>query len=326
MAHVGDSRLYVYHGGGLTKLSHDHSLIGYREEIGELSEEEAMNHPQRNIINRDVGSKLHKTDDENFIESAIFPIAGDSMMLLCSDGLSDMVTSREIIACLTREGTVQQKCHYLIEAALRAGGVDNVTVVLAIVQEEDAEETVAVANVEDTKVGIKPQPPQEVQPPTAPPAVAEKQTKKRRFSVGTAIVFFILGIVGGGLALFYLEAPIKQLLTPAVKQHLGTPGTIAADSLLADSLYNQLIDAQGHAPDTFYFSSKATVIKITRPLLIFKNGFFWKQPNIVTLEPADSVKCPVGLIISGNDVQLKNVLFNHFKKDSIVVHKKERQP
>ncbi len=56
MAHVGDTRLYQYSNGEIQKLSHDHSLVGYREEIGELSEEEAMKHPQRNIIGRDVGS------------------------------------------------------------------------------------------------------------------------------------------------------------------------------------------------------------------------------------------------------------------------------
>ena len=56
IAHVGDTRLYQYSSDHIEKLSHDHSLVGYREEIGDLTEEEAMNHPQRNIISRDVGS------------------------------------------------------------------------------------------------------------------------------------------------------------------------------------------------------------------------------------------------------------------------------
>ena len=58
MAHVGDTRLYIFVDGKLRKLSHDHSLVGYREEIGDLTEEEAMHHPQRNLISRDVGSDL----------------------------------------------------------------------------------------------------------------------------------------------------------------------------------------------------------------------------------------------------------------------------
>ena len=58
MAHVGDTRLYQFTDGHIEKLSHDHSLVGYREEIGELTEEEAMTHPNRNIISKDLGSIL----------------------------------------------------------------------------------------------------------------------------------------------------------------------------------------------------------------------------------------------------------------------------
>ena len=74
MAHVGDSRLYGFHHGELRKLSHDHSLIGYREEIGDLTEEEAMHHPQRNVIGRDLGSQKHKANDDEFIEAQVFPL------------------------------------------------------------------------------------------------------------------------------------------------------------------------------------------------------------------------------------------------------------
>lgn len=128
MAHVGDSRLYLYSDGTLKKLSHDHSLIGYREEMGDLSEEEAMHHPQRNIISRDVGSERQESTE--FIESGAFDLYGDSILMLCSDGLCDMITSKEMLGILKKEDTVENKCGMLVDAAKSVGGRDNITVIL----------------------------------------------------------------------------------------------------------------------------------------------------------------------------------------------------
>ena len=139
MAHVGDSRLYSFHGGQLKKLSHDHSLIGYREEIGDLTEEEAMHHPQRNVIGRDVGSQKHKAGDEDFIEAQVFPLLPNTTLLFCSDGLTDLVTSSTIASVLGREGSLEEKVDALIKAALEAGGKDNVTVVLFEYQSDEPE-------------------------------------------------------------------------------------------------------------------------------------------------------------------------------------------
>lgn len=130
MVHVGDTRLYCYHGGKLKKLSHDHSLVGYREEIGDLTEEEAMHHPQRNVINRDVGSAMHKTDDNEFIEAEIYTLLPNTILLLCSDGLTDLVTSAMISDVLGRSDTLEKKAQALIDMANNEGGKDNVTVVL----------------------------------------------------------------------------------------------------------------------------------------------------------------------------------------------------
>lgn len=91
MAHIGDTRLYQYSDGQIKKLSHDHSLIGYREEIGDLTEEEAMHHPQRNVIGRDAGSQILDINTD-LVETASFPLASNSIYILCSDGLSDMLT------------------------------------------------------------------------------------------------------------------------------------------------------------------------------------------------------------------------------------------
>jgi len=148
MVHVGDSRLYQFHHGVLTKLSHDHSLVGYREEIGDLTEEEAMHHPQRNIISRDVGSEHHEVSDHDFLEAEEFPLLPNSIFLLCSDGLTDLITSKQITAVLQQSATLEEKAQQLVNAANEAGGKDNITVVLV---EYRAEETDEKPHTENSK-------------------------------------------------------------------------------------------------------------------------------------------------------------------------------
>jgi PPM family protein phosphatase len=129
--HVGDTRLYRYRAGALNKLSRDHSLVGYREEIGALTEAEAMNHPQRNEISRLLGSDLHGANDDNFIDTGTESFLPNDVLLLCSDGLTDMITSRQIVGILEEQTTLETKVKALIAAANEAGGKDNITVVLA---------------------------------------------------------------------------------------------------------------------------------------------------------------------------------------------------
>lgn len=137
MAHVGDTRLYQFANGKLVKLSHDHSLVGYREEIGELTEEEAMKHPQRNVIGRDVGSQFLECSGNDYIEIETFPLMPNSILLLCSDGLCDMITSEQMSAELVKDLPVKEKVENLIKDANEAGGKDNVTVIL--VESKDTE-------------------------------------------------------------------------------------------------------------------------------------------------------------------------------------------
>lgn len=138
MAHVGDTRLYEFANGMLSKLSHDHSLVGYREEIGDLTEEQAMKHPQRNIISRDVGSSLLDVGSSGYIETSVFPLLSDSTLMLCSDGLCDMVTSAQMTEILRSHNSAKSKVEALIAAANEAGGKDNVTVVVVDIDIEDA--------------------------------------------------------------------------------------------------------------------------------------------------------------------------------------------
>ena len=131
VGHVGDSRLYQIRRGEIRKITHDHSPVGEREDAGDLDEAQAMRHPRRNEVFRDVGSEEHAPDDREFIEIESFPFEHDTALLLCSDGLSDQVTSAEIQRLVENNASRPETAvHELIEAANRAGGKDNVTVVL----------------------------------------------------------------------------------------------------------------------------------------------------------------------------------------------------
>ncbi len=131
IGHVGDSRLYQIRGGEIRKITHDHSPVGEREDAGELTETEAMRHPRRNEVFRDVGSEEHAPDDPDFIELQRVPFDSDSALLLCSDGLSDLVPSTGIRGIVERNaGDPAAAVKELIEAAISGGGKDNITVVL----------------------------------------------------------------------------------------------------------------------------------------------------------------------------------------------------
>ncbi len=131
IGHVGDSRIYLIRRGEIRKVTRDHSPVGEREDAGEIGEAEAMRHPRRNEVFRDVGSEEHAPDDPNFIDIERLPFDAESALLLCSDGLSDQVPAAEIERAVERHaGDPDAAARVLIEAANAAGGKDNVTVLI----------------------------------------------------------------------------------------------------------------------------------------------------------------------------------------------------
>jgi serine/threonine protein phosphatase PrpC len=130
IGHVGDTRLYKLRGNGLEKITRDHSPIGEREDAREISEAEAMRHRRRNEVYRDVGSEPHTQTDPEFIDLLEIPFEPDAALLLCSDGLTDLVESGTINQIVTLlAGRPHDVVDALIEAANDAGGKDNITVV-----------------------------------------------------------------------------------------------------------------------------------------------------------------------------------------------------
>jgi serine/threonine protein phosphatase PrpC len=130
VGHVGDSRLYLAWNGVVRKLTPDHSPVGEWEDNGELTSAEAMLHPRRNEVFRDVGSRERTPDEDGFIETRRFPFHPAAALLLCSDGLSDLLTTAEIGDVIEQyDGDAQAIAARLIAAANERGGTDNVSVV-----------------------------------------------------------------------------------------------------------------------------------------------------------------------------------------------------
>jgi PPM family protein phosphatase len=130
VGHVGDTRLYKLRDERLDKITRDHSPIGEREDSNELSELEAMHHPRRNEVYRDVGSDWHEPDDPDFIDAYEIALEPDAALLLCSDGLTDLVHSSSLHDIVKRfAGRPDQVVKALIDAANAAGGKDNISVV-----------------------------------------------------------------------------------------------------------------------------------------------------------------------------------------------------
>lgn len=124
---VGDSRMYLVSRGSLTQITHDHSYVQFLVDIGKLSEDEARKSSNRNIITRAVGT-ARETECDFFNVKA----ADSSMLILCSDGLSNMLTSDEILAAFDGMGEddLSSICRELIDSANENGGADNITAVV----------------------------------------------------------------------------------------------------------------------------------------------------------------------------------------------------
>ena len=128
IGHVGDSRLYLIWNGAMKKLTSDHSPVGEAEDAGECSEREAMRHPRRHEVFRDVGSRRRAASDEGFIEIRRCRFRPDAAFLMCSDGLTDHLTAVQVRAIVeSYSGDAGRVTSDLVEAANRAGGKDNIT-------------------------------------------------------------------------------------------------------------------------------------------------------------------------------------------------------
>ncbi|MGT2802123.1 Stp1/IreP family PP2C-type Ser/Thr phosphatase [Streptococcus henryi] len=131
-AHVGDSRIGLVRQGHYTLLTSDHSLVNELVKAGQLTEEEAASHPQKNIITQSIGQAqpVHPDLGQQELEA-------DDYLVINSDGLTNMISNSEIVGTLVQSGSVDEKNRQLVNLANNRGGLDNITVALVHVESED---------------------------------------------------------------------------------------------------------------------------------------------------------------------------------------------
>jgi serine/threonine protein phosphatase PrpC len=135
IAHVGDSRAYMLRDGVLRRLTQDHSLVDELVRRGKLTEAQAAEHPQRSIITRALGP-----EPEVEVDTWSYPAQAGDILLLCSDGLTSMISEDRVSEIMTSAETLDQAADKLIAEANEAGGRDNITVVLFRVEEVGGDE------------------------------------------------------------------------------------------------------------------------------------------------------------------------------------------
>jgi len=132
LAHVGDSRAYLWRDGRLRMLTSDHSLVEELRRQGRISDEQAQDHPQRSIITRALGPEA-----EVEVDTFSFSARPGDVFVLCSDGLTTMIKDDEIAAIIGRSESLDEAVRALVEAANERGGRDNITVVAFRLEETD---------------------------------------------------------------------------------------------------------------------------------------------------------------------------------------------
>lgn len=136
-ANVGDSRGYIYQSGRLEQVTRDHSLVAELVRRGQLTEEEALRHPQRSIVTRSLGTAKYSDAD---VDANSW--SADDVLLLCTDGLSNLVSTAELsehmqsLQNASSHRDVENVADKLIRMALERGGPDNITLVLVVHREE----------------------------------------------------------------------------------------------------------------------------------------------------------------------------------------------
>ena len=124
-AHVGDSRVYIFTEDGMGQVTRDHSLVAEMTERGIITPEEALHHPEKNIITRAIGTDGHVSIDKGYL-----PIGDIKYVLICSDGLTNIVSDAEIFEVIKSDALMTDKVEILIAKANDGGGDDNISVIV----------------------------------------------------------------------------------------------------------------------------------------------------------------------------------------------------
>ena len=131
IGHVGDSRAYIFQDNELIQLTQDHSLVAELLRTGSITKEEALIHPKKNVITRALGTELKLSVDIINRE-----LNGNEKIILCTDGLTNMVSEERIVDIIITEENIIDSCSKLVNIANEVGGIDNTTIMLIQAKQE----------------------------------------------------------------------------------------------------------------------------------------------------------------------------------------------
>ena len=227
VGHVGDSRAYMLHEGVLRRITDDHSLVEELVREGRLTQEQAESHPQRNLVTRALGVDAEVEVDLYTIEVMV----GDRVVL-CSDGLTTMVRERDIERLLRSEPDPQRAAELLVDAANRAGGEDNTSVVVVDVLEVDPEalpDPDVLAQPDPSALPVHRPPMKPAPEPVAAPARSPAASWGSRIR-GTLLLFvplvLVLAIAVGGVGYYARRSYFVGFAANRVVIYKGVPGGV----------------------------------------------------------------------------------------------------
>ncbi len=320
-AHVGDTRLYLFRDGSLVKITHDQSFVGYLEENGRLTEEEAMSHPKRNEINKALGFEGHLDKTPDYIETGQSPFLSGDMLLLCSDGLTDLVSSAVITNVLAGKGSLKEKGQRLIDAANHSGGKDNITVVLVqnnkVAPQHKTHLTERTAAVSDTKKSVTAQS-HRVETHSSP-------APKRNNGTVWVLIFLLLIFMAASGYLYFNRpvrdaSPAKSALLivkkPANEQEIKLQNAIDQVKgkilILSDTAYKSPIiigRAIEISRDSLLIQAKGSIVLQCDSA--YKGSAMILSPKCksILLDSLSFANFSVGVSFSNSTLKLKNVRF-----------------
>jgi len=228
LGHVGDSRAYLLRQGAVSRVTADHSLVEQLVREGRLSPEEAQHHPQRAIITRALGVDAHVEVDTYRVE-----LEPGDRLLLCSDGLTNMLSDDAIAATLRRHPDPQQAADTLVDMANQAGGDDNITVVVLDALADGTDGTGGAVPAAEARgaAGADAEPAVEAPAPDAPagdrpaPVLARPTARRLRGVLVWALpILLVVGIGVGAVGWYARRTYYVGLSADRVTVFKGVPG------------------------------------------------------------------------------------------------------
>jgi len=213
LGHVGDSRAYLMRGGAVTRVTEDHSLVEQLVREGRLTPEEAQHHPQRAIITRALG-----VDADVQVDTYRIDLQPGDRLMICSDGLTNMLSDDTIAQTLRRHADPQQAADTLVDMANQAGGDDNITVVLVDALGDGGEGAAAEARADENPE------PAAVTAAEEPPPAHRGSRALRSLVLWGLPVLAVVGIAVGAVGWYARRTYYVGLAADRVTLFKGVPG------------------------------------------------------------------------------------------------------